>query len=452
MQTPKGVSQEDWSAILDRCRRKFESIFSEWSGSSVLGDINNKINDPLLFSVLAMLKRRVEPNQKTIGVWIENDVAYLTYNPFFIEKLYKEQLEVILVDQTMKVLLKHITTRLKKPVEFSMLASDFTNYRFVKDTPYFTDEQLKEYFPNPHKYTLPQSLNYEKYFSEVYDKYSDMENQLMEQYSMSGDKNEDGENESESGSGNGGEKSEQEKSKPEFEKFENDSDALKKHFSPENTSRQKWGKNLQVENELKQIVDNAEKNSKNWGTVTGNHVEEIVAEHKPKLNYRQILRYFKKTVESVTQKSSRMKVNRRYDLSSPGYRREYKSKLLFAIDTSASVGNDELKKAFGVVNTIFKNTQIVSLQFDTEVVKIDKHFRKAKKTFSANGRGGTDFSAVVNYIKNSNENFDGVIVFTDGYAPEPERIKIPWLWLMSKKEYSPPCDWGKVAHFEKEYQ
>jgi len=26
--------------------------------------------------------------------------SYLTYNPFFIEKLYKEQLEVILVDQT----------------------------------------------------------------------------------------------------------------------------------------------------------------------------------------------------------------------------------------------------------------------------------------------------------------------------------------------------------------
>ncbi len=49
------------------------------------------------------------------------------------------------------------------------------------------------------------------------------------------------------------------------------------------------------------------------------------------------------------------------------------------------------------------------------------------------GRGGTDFQPVIDYI-DKHKDYDGLIIFTDGFAPVPvapnknRRTKILWLF------------------------
>jgi predicted metal-dependent peptidase len=72
--------------------------------------------------------------------------------------------------------------------------------------------------------------------------------------------------------------------------------------------------------------------------------------------------------------------------------------------------------------------------FDDEVQGEPITFTEAKKNkqeFKVAGRGGTNFQAPVNYVK-EHLNYDGLIIITDGYAPTPDvppflRTKLLWV-------------------------
>ena len=143
-----------------------------------------------------------------------------------------------------------------------------------------------------------------------------------------------------------------------------------------------------------------------------------------------------------------MKVNRRYDLMYPGYRRKYKSKVIFAIDVSGSMTDDDLKEGFAVVNSVCKHATIEYLLFDWDIKTIEKKLHRAKKTFKVTGRGGTNFEPVMKYAEENNA--DGIIIFTDGLAQAPTKPKtMKVLWLMAEKDQKPPVDWGFIATLDR---
>ena len=137
-----------------------------------------------------------------------------------------------------------------------------------------------------------------------------------------------------------------------------------------------------------------------------------------------------------------------------GSKRDFTTKLLFAVDISGSVDSYALKNAFSILNTFFKYgvEEISVICFDTEIKGELMTLKKAKKDIEIYGRGGTDFNAVTDYI-NKNRNYDGVIVFTDGYAqcpPMPKNRKTKILWLFDNEENYKECKdnlskLGKVA-------
>ena len=64
---------------------------------------------------------------------------------------------------------------------------------------------------------------------------------------------------------------------------------------------------------------------------------------------------------------------------------------------------------------------IDTIQFDTEIhpetfLKMSKKIPRLK----VYGRGGTDFNCVFNYAQKESPIYDGVIIFTDGYASVPD--------------------------------
>jgi predicted metal-dependent peptidase len=144
-----------------------------------------------------------------------------------------------------------------------------------------------------------------------------------------------------------------------------------------------------------------------------------------------------------------MKLNRRYGLNAPGYRRQYTTEVVFAIDSSGSMSDEDLAEGFAVVNSGCRHAKVHYILFDTEITMEETNVRKAKRTFKVTGRGGTNFQKVIDYADKMKA--DGLIIYTDGCAPAPSKPnhsrKV--LWLMSKKEQKPPVDWGYVTHLNR---
>lgn len=175
----------------------------------------------------------------------------------------------------------------------------------------------------------------------------------------------------------------------------------------------------------------------------------IKANLKAKIDYRKVLAGFRASVTSSLRNLTRMRPNRRFGFDAMGSKHKNTSKLLVAIDVSGSIDHNLLSKFFGVIFRFFK-FGICSLdivQFDTEIkgeaVRINKSFSPSKD-IKIVGRGGTSFQCVFEYLRAHN-NYDGLIIFTDGCAPEPvfdfhTNAKVLWV-CDSKNSYENYRSW-----------
>ncbi|MCP4146270.1 MAG: hypothetical protein GY757_00840, partial [bacterium] len=194
-----------------------------------------------------------------------------------------------------------------------------------------------------------------------------------------------------------------------------------------------WGKNDYYENLINEKITEAH-TSDNWGTLSGYLKELILATLKPKVDYRSILKSFRASVLSVSRRLTRMKPSRRYGFQYMGSKREFTTKLLFAVDVSGSISSKELQKGFSIVNRFFKYgiEQLDVITFDTEIKGEKLSLKRARREIKVEGRGGTSFQPLMDYIDAGRE-YDGLIIFTDGYAPVPRipknrRTRIVWLF------------------------
>jgi predicted metal-dependent peptidase len=76
--------------------------------------------------------------------------------------------------------------------------------------------------------------------------------------------------------------------------------------------------------------------------------------------------------------------------------------------------------------------------------------KKAQSNMSVIGRGGTNFSPVMAYI-DEHKDYDGLVIFTDGYAPIPQppknkTTKIMWLF---NDENSYNATYERIKHLGK---
>lgn len=193
-----------------------------------------------------------------------------------------------------------------------------------------------------------------------------------------------------------------------------------------------------------------------WGSLPGGLVEQIQAALRPKLDYRKVLSGFRSSVLCSKRRLTRMRPNRRSGFQYMGSIRQLRTNYLVAVDVSGSVSDDDLKFFFSTINRFFKYgvEKIDALTFDTspgEPVTLTR----AMAEFKVKGRGGTNFQPVVDYMAEHGE-YDGLIIFTDGYAPKPEvpaRLKGRLLWILrSEKEFSEHRKWmsesGRVCFIE----
>ena len=208
-----------------------------------------------------------------------------------------------------------------------------------------------------------------------------------------------------------------------------------------------WEANDMATEELNSLIkDYAARGGKNWGSLGGHLKDQILASLTAKIDYRKVLKNFRASILSDKKHLTRFKPSRRFGFEYMGSKREFTTKLLLAIDTSGSISNQDLKNFYGVINKFFKYgiESIDILNFDCELQGEPISFKKRQTSFNISGRGGTDFQPVFDYAKDHPE-YDGVIIFTDGYANHPQKkpgTKARFVYVLrSEAEYNTHHDW-----------
>lgn len=193
------------------------------------------------------------------------------------------------------------------------------------------------------------------------------------------------------------------------------------------------------------FIENAQAGN-TWGTIPGKLQGLIKASLKVDMDYRKMLSLFKTSVISSRRRLTRMRPNRRAGFDAMGSRYELSTNLLIAVDVSGSVTDKSLQFFFSVINRLFKYgiEKLDVLQFDARIQGEPEPLKKARRTVKIMGRGGTSFQPAADYYCEHSE-YDGLIYFTDGYAPPPvfnTKRPIDVLWVICSKQcYAENAEW-----------
>ena len=226
------------------------------------------------------------------------------------------------------------------------------------------------------------------------------------------------------------------------------------HISQEQRQQLADQSELWEEDELRQEeINEIIRSTTEWGSIPGNMIERIIASLQVKMDYRKALSAFHTSILSSKRRLTRMKPNRRSGFTQMGSRYDLASNILVAVDVSGSIDSRTLRAFYSAIARFFKYgvETIDVVQFDIGLREVTI-FKKRPKTVEVRGRGGTEFQSVFNHLKTHTQ-YDGLIIFTDGYAPEPSvdfkmRTKVLWV-CRSEEEYQQHQKWmrhtGKVC-------
>ncbi len=345
----------------------------------------------------------------------------IEYNADYIKLLTDNQLEELMKTEMIRVFLKHPYSRrpINCPNEKMIAASDMTLYGHYK---------FEEYrFVNPADFGLESGKFYEWYLMKIND----------ENLKDSGGDSNDGDGNNNESTSNSG--------------FNTD--------VPGSMSERAalWEEDDERCDKINGLIEQIN-SSKSWGSIPGNLTEKIIASSKAKIDYRKTLSGFRASILSSKRHLTRMRPNRRFDFQQMGSKYDLETRLLIAVDTSLSVTHTELANFFGVMRRMFRYgvSKIDVIQFDCQLQTpqpISIKDAKQMKCSEVKGRGGTDFQVAIDYLQNHNV-YDGMIIFTDGYAPQPKidfftRTKFAWV-LTDEKSYDENKEWmrkiGRVCY------
>jgi len=373
--------------------------------------------EPLLFNVYCTHKLEENKDSKSP---FRTGKRRIEYNPELLEDKTERQIEELLKIEVARIMLKHPYQRVPQNPNRSALttASDITINEHC-----FHNKDLKD----ATYYNFEQQLSYEEYYRKLYFICPNIGpgGEDLDAYGAGAG------NPSSSMSGNKAKA--HGLSQKQFEQYQNAADAS-----------ELWDEDEELCDSINQQVQKAMRTNQ-WGSVSGTFQETIAASLRIPMDYRRILSQFRASVISQRRKLTRMKPNRRYGFDFMGSQFEPKTHLLVAVDVSGSIGTDDLQHFFSIINRFFSYgvEYIQVIAFDTEV-KQEIELKKACKTIKILGRGGTDFQCAIDYYENHPE-YQGLIIFTDGYAETPKIRKLKQtLWILTgRREYDEAWKWIK---------
>ena len=191
----------------------------------------------------------------------------------------------------------------------------------------------------------------------------------------------------------------------------------------------------QLNGQIKQALERAVKdcdNKNSWGSVGSDMratLREMISNEIP---WQSVLKQFCGMTRRADRASSIRRINRKYAGIHPGAFRDYKANIAVYLDQSGSVSDSDLDLLAGELGGLAKRVEFTLFNFDTSVdEKSERALKKGRRVQLERTRcGGTDFRCVQEHANKNKGRFDGYLVLTDGYAPDPKganRIKRGWV-------------------------
>ena len=381
------------------------------------------ISEPAMFQVLCTHELRENTEMQCP---VRCGRRRVEYNPDFLREMSDQALEEALRTEACRILLKHPYERKISGCSNEAMAIGSNvvigdNYRYSSF-----------HIDRPADYELEEGMSYEWYSRQI--------QMMLPPGAENGNGTDDGqdgqgyseENSSDGAGGNGG------------------GGGFGGNSSKNRDLAELWDEDeLEVEL-INGIIDGCQE----WGSLAGNFAEKLKASTKARINWRNVLSGFRASIISTKRRLTRMKPNRRYGFDQMGTKREYDTRLLIAVDVSGSISSQNLSYFYGIVNGAFRHVASVDvIQFDCGV-RVVQSLKKVIRDVTVIGRGGTSFEEPIQYAHENG--YDGLIMLTDGYAPEPHipaNMRCSILWVCQDKScYEAHHKWmeksGKVCTIE----
>jgi predicted metal-dependent peptidase len=367
-------------------------------------------SEPFFASLSRRINKKLTTAIPTAGVRITDEGQFeMVYNPEFFESLTQKERSGVLKHEFYHLIFEHVTGRLPPEGMSKMwnIATDLAiNSHLMDELPEAGCFPSREPFQD---YPVGQSAEF--YFKML------KEDEQFQPKEGEGEQG-DGQGDGQGGSGNG---------LP---------DSLDDHSG--------WGGEADMDEETKQAmrevaeqrlkeamkeaVNDINSSGRGWGSVGASTRKAIQDFITPKVNWRKVLRYFIKTSQRSTKRSTPRRINKRFPYIHSGKRVTRQAKIAISIDQSGSVSDDMLALFFSELSSLAKYAEFTIIPFDTDVDESKVWvWKKGKKhTFERVLCGGTNFDAPTQYV--NERGFDGHIILTDMEAPRPKPSKCQRMW------------------------
>lgn len=396
------------------------------------------------FSILAM-KLKVSENDAIPSM--ATDGLSLYYNAEFVNKLSLKEVTFVILHEVIHCIYDHIGRAGGRNLGVWNMAVDYVTNGIIKDT-----------VKNSNLLQMPEEGLYDAKFThwtseKVYDElikdqknksksYSGFDQHLEPSQGDGGGSNKDHKGETDGdgdGNGNTGKSK-----KPSFNKQELE----------ENMNRFK--------REMVQTTKNLQ--ATGYGDIPLEILRMVDELDKPRFSWRDILR---KTVESAYvydrsfSRPSRRSFSYPNQIYLPGQLKDSMINIAVAIDTSMSIGHDDIKLFLSEIQGImssFDSYKIHIWCFDADVKeKSYKVYTEIDNSDMRNyeplGGGGTDFGKNWKFMEKEGIEVDRFIMLTDGYCDFDgcDEQQVDTLWVINdphsdNRKFDPP--FGEVVYFD----
>jgi predicted metal-dependent peptidase len=192
-----------------------------------------------------------------------------------------------------------------------------------------------------------------------------------------------------------------------------------------------------VQQKIKELIKDAQhecEKSKSWGSIHASIINDINILLSKDVPWNELLKRFIGFSTRNERISSITRLNRKYPGIHSGIQKNYKPKIAVYIDESGSVDDSLLSKFFGEINSLSSLCDFTLYKFDTEVDDANKiEFKKGKKyDLKRQNVGGTNFDAPTIHANERRKLYDGLVIMTDGCAPQPPFSRLRRCWILPK--------------------
>lgn len=381
------------------------------------------LKEPFYGHFFSGMLREVSEEGPTLGVRLASDEQVkLVINPdYWVNSLKNEAHRYgIIKHEMLHVLLKHIVIAHQFPFKrlFNIAADIVVNQYIARNKLPGEPILLEDFAYLKLKPNQDVSYYYQKLLTEVEQRMDAKDQQDM---SQKGNKNRQGKGKPADG---------------------NMLDQMLKEGHPELDRHRYWDEFERMDAPERQLLEQAINSAlrrslnrvkdKGQGAIPSGleaYLERFALDTESQFNWRRILRLFASNSSKTRLSNTIRRPSKRYG-TNPGIQVKHKQKVLVAIDTSASIKEDELQSFFNELYHLWRQGgEILVVECDSKIQR--SYPFKGITPQVVKGRGGTTFEEPIRFA-NTTYRPDAIFYFTDGFGPAPEiRSRQPILWVIT---------------------